>query len=105
MTSFLQDKQLTIALCGEIDHHSARETMQAVGKKIDLYLPTVCILDFRDVTFMDSSGIAIVIHTLRRMRELDGSLKLQNIPPQPLKVLKAAGIEKLTQINERSEGR
>lgn len=105
MTSFLQDKQLTIALCGEIDHHSARETMQAVGKKIDLYLPTVCILDFRDVTFMDSSGIAIVIHTLRRMRELDGALKLQNIPPQPLKVLKAAGIEKLTQINERSEGR
>ena len=103
MTSFLQDKQLTIALCGEIDHHSAKETMQAVGKKIDLYLPTVCILDFRDVTFMDSSGIAVVIHTLRRMRELNGKLKLQNIPQQPLKVLKAAGIEKLTPITERSD--
>ena len=105
MTSFLQDKQLTIALCGEIDHHSAKETMQAVGKKIDLYLPSVCILDFRDVTFMDSSGIAVVINTVRRMRELDGKLKLQNIPAQPLKVLKAAGIEKITQISERSEVR
>ena len=105
MTSFLQDKQLTIALCGEIDHHSAKETMQAVGKKIDLYLPSVCILDFRDVTFMDSSGIAIVINTVRRMRELDGKLKLQNIPAQPLKVLKAAGIEKITQLRERSEVR
>ena len=102
MTSFLQDKQLTIALCGEIDHHSARETMETVGKKIDTYLPSVCVLDCRDVTFMDSSGIAIVINAVRRMRELDGKVRLQNIPPQPMKVLKAAGIEKITQIGERS---
>ena len=102
MTSFLQDKQLTIALCGEIDHHSAKETMEAVGKKIDTYLPSVCVLDFRDVTFMDSSGIAIVINAVRRMRELDGRVRLQNIPPQPMKVLNAAGIEKITQIGERS---
>ncbi len=101
MTSFLQDKQLTIALCGEIDHHSAKLTMQEVGRKIDLYLPVVCILDFRDVSFMDSSGIAIVIHTVRRMRELDGKVRLENIPPQPMKVLKAAGVEKITQLNER----
>ena len=105
MTSFLQDKQLTIALRGEIDHHSAKEIMQTVGKKIDSYLPSVCVLDFRDVTFMDSSGIAIVISAVRRMRELDGRVRLQNIPAQPMKVLKAAGIEKLTQITERSEVR
>lgn len=103
MTSFLQDKQLTIALAGEIDHHSAKETMQAVGRKIDAYLPSVCVLDFRDVTFMDSSGIAIVINAVRRMRELDGKVRLQNIPPQPMKVLRAAGVERLTQMSERSE--
>lgn len=102
MTSFLQDKQLTIALAGEIDHHSARETMQTIAKKVDLYLPTVCILDFRDVTFMDSSGIAIVIQTIRRMQEIGGKTQLKNIPPQPMKVLRAAGIEKIMQIEERS---
>ena len=102
MTSFLQDKQLTIVLSGEIDHHSAKETMRAVGKKIDLYLPSVCILDFKSVSFMDSSGIAIVINAIRRMRELDGKLRLQNIPPQPLKVLRTSGIDRLAAINERS---
>ncbi len=61
LTSFLQDKQLTIALRGEIDHHSAKDIMRVVGNKIELYLPRVCVLDFREVTFMDSSGIAIVI--------------------------------------------
>ena len=93
LTSYVQDRQLTIALRGEIDHHAAREIMQALSAKIDLYLPLRCILDFRDVTFMDSSGIAVVIHTLRRMNTLQGRLLLQNIPPQPYKVLRAAGIE------------
>ena len=65
LTSFLQDKQLTIALRGEIDHHSAKDIMRVVGNKIELYLPRVCVLDFREVTFMDSSGIAIVIACVR----------------------------------------
>ena len=76
MTSFLQNRQLTIALTGEIDHHSTREIMRELGKKIDLYLPGFCVLDFRDVTFMDSSGIAIVIHTIRRMQEIVRSVHL-----------------------------
>lgn len=102
LTSYLQDKHLTIALTGEIDHHSAREIMAVITAKIDTYIPTVCTLDFRDVTFMDSSGIAVVIHSLRSMRELEGTLLLENIPSQPLKVLKAAGIGKLTKLNERN---
>lgn len=102
ITSFLQDKQLTIALTGDIDHHRAKEIISVVSDKIDLYVPLVCILDFSEVTFMDSSGIAVVICALRRMRELEGRLQLANIPPQPLRVLKTAGIEKITEIKERS---
>ncbi len=102
MTSYLQDKHLTIALTGEIDHHSAREIMAVITARIDAYIPTICTLDFQDVTFMDSSGIAVVIHSLRAMRELEGTLLLENIPAQPLKVLKAAGIGKLTKLNERN---
>lgn len=102
LTSFLQDKRLTIALKGEIDHHSAKDTMRVIGNKIDLYLPVVCVLDFREVTFMDSSGIAIVISSVRRMREISGKVLLRNIPEQPGKVLKAAGIERIAEIEERS---
>ena len=95
LTSFLQDKHLTVALRGEIDHH--------LGNKIDLYLPRVCVLDFREVTFMDSSGIAIVISCVRRMRQLRGEVILRSVPPQPMKVLKASGIERIATLeDERS---
>ena len=96
LTSFLQDKQLTIALRGEIDHHSAKDIMRVVGNKIELYLPRVCVLDFREVTFMDSSGIAIVIACVRHMI-------LRSVPPQPMKVLRASGIERIATLeDERS---
>lgn len=99
LTSFLQDKRLTIALKGEIDHHAAKRIMQAVSEKVDQYLPLVCILDFQAVGFMDSSGIAVVIFTVRRLRELGGKVQLQNVSAQPLKVLKAAGIERIVEIH------
>ena len=101
VTTFVQDKQLTVALTGEIDHHRARNMMEQITRKIEEYLPRNCILDFRDVTFMDSSGIAVVICALRRMRELDGTIKLTNVPAQPAKVLKAAGVGKIAEMEER----
>ena len=99
-TSLLQDKRLTILLSGEIDHHAAREIMSALTAKIDVYLPSYCELDFGAVTFMDSSGIAIVIHTLRAMNELEGKLRLTHVPPQPMKVLLASGIQKLVAVSQ-----
>lgn len=101
MTSYLQDKQLTIALVGEIDHHGARNVLRMIADKIDQFMPIRCILDFREVGFMDSSGIAIVIHTYRRMNELNGILKLKNVQPQPKKVLLAAGMDRLIEIEGR----
>ncbi len=96
--SFLQDKQMTITLSGEVDHHEAQHAMKTIAEKIESYLPRTCVLDFRDVTFMDSSGIAIVISSVRRMREIGGKLILSNVQPQPMKVFLAAGIEQIAEI-------
>ena len=98
LTSYVQDKQLTIALTGEIDHHTARDLITQIGDKLEAYLPVQCTLDFQTVSFMDSSGIAVVLNTARRMKQLGGSLQLQNLPSQVRKVLNAANIEKITQI-------
>lgn len=100
LTSFLQDGQLTIALTGEIDHHRAKGYISAITGKIEAYNPSICILDFRDVTFMDSSGIAVVINALRTATRLDSKLILCGIADQPMKVFKTSGIDKLVEIKE-----
>ena len=58
----------------------------------------MCILDFRDVTFMDSSGIAIVVSGVRRMRQLEGKLVISHVQPQPMRVFQAAGIGQIAEI-------
>ncbi len=99
-TSFLQDGYLTVALTGEIDHHRAKGYIQSIAGKIEAYTPSVCILDFSEVTFVDSSGVAVVINALRCVKQQGGRLLLMGIGTQPMKVFKAAGVDKLIEIKE-----
>ena len=99
-TSYLENGQLTVALTGEIDHHCAKHYIQEITGKIEAYTPRVCKLDFREVTFMDSSGIAVVINALRYMNRIEGKLLLSCINEQPMKVFRASGIDKLVEIRE-----
>lgn len=100
LTSFLQDGELTIVLMGEIDHHCAKVFIQTIEGKIEAYTPKVCILDFKGVTFMDSSGIAVVINALRCMSRIDGHLLVSDLREQPMKVFRASGMDKLVDIKE-----
>lgn len=99
-TSFLQDGQLTVILTGEIDHHCAKQYISTIAGKIEAYTPNVCVLDFQDVTFMDSSGIAVVINALRSMAQIEGKLVLSGLKDQPMKVFRTSGIDKLVEIKE-----
>ena len=99
-TSFLENGRLTVALTGEIDHHCARNYIQSITGKIEAYTPEICVLDFQDVTFMDSSGIAVVINALRSMTQIEGQLMLTGIAHQPMRVFRASGIDKLVEIKE-----
>ena len=99
-TSYLESGKLTVALTGEIDHHCARNYIQAIAGKIEAYTPEVCILDFQEVSFVDSSGIAVVINALRSMRAIGGCLLMTGIAQQPMKVFRAAGIDKIIEIKE-----
>ena len=99
-TSFLDNGRLTVALTGEIDHHCAKGYIQAIAAKIEAYTPEICILDFSEVSFVDSSGIAVVINALRCMKQIDGELMLMGMGNQPMKVFRASGIDKLVEIKE-----
>ena len=89
------DRKLTLRLSGELDHHAARPLMQRIAQEIELALPLEVVLDFSGVTFMDSSGIAVALHTLQQMKQLGGKMRIANSPVQVKKVFAAAGIQKM----------
>ena len=99
-TSFLENGKLTIALTGEIDHHCAKAYIQIISSKIEAYMPQVCVLDFHEVTFVDSSGIAVVINALRNMSQIEGKLLLSGNAVGHRRVFRASGLDKLVEIRE-----
>ena len=99
-TSFLENGKLTIALTGEIDHHCAKQYIGAIAAKIEAYTPDVCVLDFEEVSFVDSSGVAVVINALREMNRIGGKLELSGLGKQPLRVFRTSGIDKLVEMKE-----
>ena len=99
-TSFLQNGCMTVALTGEIDHQCAKQYIDAIASKIEVYLPRECILDFQQVSFMDSSGIAVIINALRFMTRINGRLAVSGLGSQPMRVFCASGMDKLVEIRE-----
>jgi len=93
-------RDLTLSLRGELDHHAARDTVAQLEQALDAALPLRLTLDFSGVTFMDSSGIAVVMHALRRMTSFGGTLTLRHVPAQAGKVFDAAGISRLVAIQK-----
>ena len=99
-----EQRTLTARVSGEIDHHAARRLMRELDLAIESRSPRSLVLDLDGVTFMDSSGIAVLLRTRKRMLEGGGSMEVHNVPPQAGKVLRAANLEKIVPISFRETG-
>ena len=98
----VKNGDLRLILSGELDHHGAKNVMNSAAAIIDEYIPKSCVLDFDDVGFMDSSGIALILNVNKRLCNIAARLKVENVASQPMKVIKASGIERIVSIKERT---
>lgn len=100
VTARRTERKLSLRLDGELDHHAAREVMAEIDRHLDVALPLRTELDFSGITFMDSSGIAVILRLLKRMQNLSGSMYVSHVPPQAYRVLEAAGIGRIVAIEQ-----
>ena len=62
--------------------------------------PQHLILDFKNVTFMDSSGIGLVMGRYRLMQNFHGTVEIRNVTPQTKKLMELAGLGSIAIIKE-----
>ncbi|MBD9251374.1 STAS domain-containing protein [bacterium] len=87
-----EGRELTLTLRGELDHHAAKEAMRKLEWELDAALPSKLTLDFSGVTFMDSSGVGLILGRGRHISALGGRLTVQNPPPAVRRMLDLARI-------------
>jgi len=89
---------VVISVGGEVDAHTAPAVREAVEDRIR---PGVrVVVDLTDVTFLDSTGLGVLVTSLKRLREVDGSLDLVVTSPRVLKVFTLTGLDVVIPIHE-----
>ncbi|UOX64837.1 STAS domain-containing protein [Anaerotruncus colihominis] len=96
----LTDELVTAHIIGDIDHHNAREMRETIDDAVLKAQARALELDFRDVTFMDSSGIGLVMGRFKLMQEVGGSLRVVNIAGHLKKVMMLAGLDRLAVMDK-----
>ena len=84
--------RLVASLTGEIDHHSAAPLRESIDRAYRLAGARELTLDFSGVTFMDSSGVGLILGRGRQMSGLGGRLVVQNAPDTVRRMLDLAHI-------------
>ena len=101
--SAYSDGRLRLNLEGELDHHEAKSSLRTIDRIIDDLLPRDCIIDLSNLSFMDSSGIAVIMRVHKRMNDMCGKAWVENPNGQPLRVLDASGIDRVIRVYSKTE--
>lgn len=89
-----QDEMAALSLRGRLDTLGARKLEETLSAEFTPECRQV-FLDMKEVVFLSSAGIRILIKYYKLCNEVSGELILQNVPQQAADVLKMVGLEKL----------
>lgn len=96
-------ENITAFLSGEIDHHNAPAVRAIIDTYIEKSRPKKLTLDFSSVSFMDSSGVGLVMGRFRLLTPYGGRLLVTGLSEHAYKVMHLSGIEKIAEIHKKSE--
>ncbi len=84
---------LIAQLSGEIDHHAAEQMRIKIDNRVNELCPKILVLDFALVSFMDSSGIGLILGRHKLVNAIGGMVVVQKVSSDIQKVLALAGID------------
>ena len=89
---------ITTYVSGEIDHHNAKSARRRIDRELETSSPEELILDLSAVSFMDSSGLGLILGRYTKARDLGVEFSVRNPTEATMKILSLAGGERLITI-------
>ena len=94
-----ENKTLTLKVTEEIDQHTSDKIRRKLDSEIELYNPRKVIFDFENITFMDSSGIGMILGRYKLTKILGGEFELINVNRRLKRIFDMSGVSKIIKIN------
>lgn len=90
-----ENNTMTAVISGELDHHAAAEIRMTIDGELGRCSPETLTFDMSGVTFMDSSGVGLVLGRLRTVQQWNGKVRISDPSPRAEKILKLSGLNAL----------
>lgn len=91
----IHDNILYVAISGEIDHHSIKPIRDETDIQLLKYSPSGLVIDFKNITFMDSSGIGYIMGRYKNIK----NITIVNANTSIKKIMLLSGINRIATIN------
>lgn len=92
-----EDPATVISLIGDLDYQTARNLRDKI---LELHSQGVnnLVLDMACLDFIDSSGLSVLVASMKRLRVSDGNLTLRSPSDQTRRVLEVSGLSRVLTI-------
>lgn len=108
MQIYTEKNSLVIAPEGDIDHHSAEKIRKTADKHLESTGIANIVFDLSNTSFMDSSGIGMIIGRYRKVNILGGKITIRNADAGLMRIIGISGLGSIVTIekgcdNEQNE--
>lgn len=86
-----------ISVEGELDLSNVSELRSVVADQCESH-PAALIFDLRDLTYMDSSGLGVLVGAKRRLANHEGEVLIITQQPTALKALSLSGLDRIIRV-------
>lgn len=91
---------LVIRLCGELDHHTAEKVRVDIEDELQKESCTHLILNLKELYFMDSSGLGVILGRYKKVSQLGGKMMLCSVQPSIYRLMEMSGLFKIISISD-----
>ena len=97
---FLVHGEVLVALLQcEIDHHTAKRVRELIDREFFRVKPECLMLDFSGVSFMDSSGVGLILGRVEAAGRNGAAVRLSGLSDSLMKLIRLSGIERIKNLS------
>lgn len=94
---------LCIRLTGELDHHTAEDLRELATNAIEKHQIRHILLNLEQLSFMDSSGLGVILGRYKQIKQLHGEMVVCAISPAIERLFDMSGLFKIIRLEPTEE--
>ena len=87
-------------LQGELDDHTSDAVRTALDQALDTHQAVRLVIDLSELTFMDSSGLGVILGRFRKLKKKGGLMAVSGVSKSVKRLFEISGVHKIMSIYE-----